>query len=101
MCFITGMDRSQTLLLPESLEDYVSAQHPVRFLEAFVEGLDLKACGFVRTEAADTGRPPFAPGDLLKLYLWGYLNKVRSSRRLELECGRNLELLWLMRKACP
>jgi transposase len=95
------MDRSQKLLLPESLEDYVSAQHPVRFLEAFVEGLDLKACGFVRTEAAETGRPPFAPGDLLKLYLWGYLNKVRSSRRLELECGRNLELLWLMRKLRP
>ena len=101
MSFILGMDRSQTLLLPESLEDYVGAQHPVRFLDAFVEGLDLKACGFGRTEAAQTGRPPFAPGDLLKLYLWGYLNKVRSSRRLELECGRNLELLWLMRKLQP
>ena len=101
MSFIAGLDRSQTLLLPECLEDYVSAQHPVRFLEAFVEGLDLAACGFARTTAADTGRPPFAPGDLLKLYLWGYLNKVRSSRRLELECGRNLELLWLMRKLQP
>lgn len=101
MSFITGMDRSQTLLLPESLDDYVSAQHPVRFLDAFVEGLDLKGCGFGRTEAAETGRPPFAPGDLLKLYLWGYLNKVRSSRRLELECARNLELLWLMRKLQP
>ena len=55
----------------------------------------MKACGFGRTEAAETGRPPFAPGDLLQLYLWGYLNKVRSSRRLELECGRNLEVLWL------
>jgi transposase len=95
------MDRSQTLLLPESLDDYVSAQHPVRFLDAFVEGLDLKGCGFRRSEAAETGRPPFAPGDLLKLYLWGYLNKVRSSRRLELECARNLELLWLMRKLQP
>ena len=101
MSFILGMDRSQTLLLPESLEDYVGAQHPVRFLDAFVEGLDLAACGFARTQAADTGRPPFAPGDLLKLYLWGYLNKVRSSRRLELECGRNLELLWLLRKLQP
>ena len=95
------MDRSQTLLLPESLEDYVGGQHPVRFLEAFVEGLDLAACGLARTTAADTGRPPFAPGDLLQLYLWGYLNKVRSSRRLELECGRNLELLWLLRKLQP
>ena len=101
MSFILGMARSQTLLLPESLEDYVGAQHPVRFLDAFVEGLNLKACGFGRTEAAETGRPPFAPGDLLKLYLWGYLNKVRSSRRLELECGRNLELLWLLRKLQP
>ena len=101
MSFILGLDRSQTLLLPESLEAYVGAQHPVRFLDAFVEGLDLKACGFGRTEAAKTGRPPFAPGDLLKLYLWGYLNKVRSSRRLELECARNLELLWLMRKLKP
>ncbi len=101
MSFILGMDRSQTLLLPESLEDYVSPQHPVRFLEAFVEGLDLKACGFERTAAVVTGRPPFAPGDLLKLYLWGYLNKVRSSRRLELECGRNLEVLWLLRKLQP
>jgi transposase len=101
MSFITGMDRAQTLLLPESLEDYVSTQHPVRFLDAFVEGLDLATCGFARTEAAETGRPPFAPGDLLKLYLWGYLNKVRSSRRLELECGRNLEVLWLLRKLRP
>ena len=101
MSFITGMDRSQTLLLPESLEDYVSAHHPVRLLEAFVVGLDLKACGFGRTVAAETGRPPFAAGDLLQLYLWGYLNKVRSSRWLELECGRNLELLWLLRKLQP
>ena len=89
MFFILGMDRSPTLLLPESLEDDLGAQHPVRFLEALVEGLDLKACGLRRTAAADPGRTPFAPGELLQLYLWGYLNKVRSSRRLELECGRN------------
>ena len=101
MSFILGVDRSQTLLLPESVEEYVGAEHPVRFLDAFVDGLDLAACGFARTEAADTGRPPFAPADLLKLYLWGYLNKVRSSRRLELECGRNLEVLWLLRKLQP
>ena len=99
--FILGVDRSQTLLLPESVEEYVDPEHPVRFLDAFVDGLDLAACGFGRTEAADTGRPPFAPADLLKLYLWGYLNKVRSSRRLELECGRNLEVLWLLRKLQP
>ena len=67
MSFITGMDRSQTLLFPESLEDYVGAQHPVRLLEAFVGGLDLKACGFGRSVAAETGRPPFARGGLLKL----------------------------------
>ena len=89
------------MLLPESLEDYIAADHPVRFLDAFVEGLRLERCGFARTRAAATGRPPFAPADLLKLYLWGYLNKVRSSRRLEAECGRNLEVIWLMGKLRP
>ena len=101
MAFITGIDRSQTLLLPESLEDYLARDHPVRFLDAFVEGLRLERCGFARAQPAETGRPPFAPGDLLKLYLWGYLNKVRSSRRLERECARNLEVIWLMRKLQP
>jgi transposase len=101
MAYIRGVDRQQTLLMPESVDEYVTAEHPVRFVDAFVEGLDLEECGFARTVAASTGRPPYEPADLLKLYIWGYLNSVRSSRRLERECGRNVELLWLMRKLAP
>ncbi len=101
MGYIAGSDRNQGLLLPESLEEYIGGDHPVRFLDAFVDGLDLAGCGFVRTKPADTGRPPFSPGDLLKLYLWGYLNQTRSSRRLERECARDLEVIWLMRKLQP
>jgi transposase len=101
MGYIIGVDRNQSMLLPESLEDYIAADHPVRFVDAFVAGLDLSRCGFGRTQPRETGRPPFAPGDLLKLYLWGYLNQIRSSRRLERECARNLELIWLMGKLQP
>lgn len=101
MTHITGVDREQTMLLPETLEDYIAADHPVRLIDAFIDGLNLSQCGFARTEPAATGRPPYAPGDLLKLYLWGYLNQTRSSRRLESECTRNLEVLWLMRKLQP
>jgi transposase len=101
MSYITGVDRNQTMLLPETLEDYIAADHPVRFIDAFIDGLNLSQCGFGRTQPAATGRPPFAPGDLLKLYLWGYLNRTCSSRRLERECTRNLEVIWLMRKLQP
>src|SRR5439155_10190891 len=101
MAYIAGVDRTQTMLLPESLEDYIAADNPVRFVDAFVDGLCRAKCGFGRTQPRETGRPPFAPGDLLKLYLWGYLNQTRSSRRLERECTRNLELIWLMRKLAP
>jgi transposase len=101
MGYIAGVDREQGMLLPESLEDYIAADHPVRFLNAFVDGLDLARCGFERARPAGTGRPPFAPGDLLKLYLWGYLNQTRSSRRLERESVRNLEVIWLMRRLQP
>jgi transposase len=101
MAYVSGVDRQQKLLLPESLDEYVEPEHPVRFIEAFVESLDVKECGFGRSVPAATGRPPYAPADLLKLYLWGYLNRVRSSRALERECGRNLEVLWLMRKLAP
>lgn len=101
MAYIVGCDRTQSLLLPECLEEYIAADHPVRFVDVFVDGLSLARCGFGRTQPRETGRPPFAPVDLLKLYLWGYLNQVRSSRRLERECGRNLEVLWLLRKLQP
>ena len=97
----SGLDRSQTLLFPEALEDYVAAENPVRFLDAFVNSLDLHALGFAKARCAPTGRPPYDPAALLKLYLYGYLHRIRSSRQLEAECQRNLELIWLVRKLAP
>jgi transposase len=96
MRHIAGHDRSQTLLLPESLDEYVGPENPVRFIEAFVDGLDLTAAGFARVTPKVTGRPGYAPTDLLKLYIYGYLNRVRSSRRLEAETHRNIEVIWLL-----
>ena len=84
------------LLLPEAV-DYVGVDNPVRFIEALVDGLDLHAAGFTRVAAKDTGRPGYDPSDLLKIYIWGYLNRVRSSRRLEAEAHRNIEVIWLLR----
>ena len=101
MAHITGHDRSQTLLLPESLDDYVGPDNPVRFIDAFVDGLDLAAAGFAVVEPKQTGRPGYAPADLLKLYVYGYLNRVRSSRRLEAETHRNIEVIWLLRHLKP
>jgi len=101
MPHITGHDRSQLLLLPESLDDYVGPENPVRFIEAFVGGLDLTAVGFARVEPQGTGRPSYLPGDLLKLYIYGYLNRIRSSRRLEAETHRNVEVIWLLRHLKP
>src|SRR5438105_15122694 len=96
MTYIAGFNRSQLVLLPEAVDDYVGADNPVRFIDAFVAGLDLAAMGFVRATPAGTGRPGYAPGDLLKLYIYGYLNRVRSSRRLEAEANRNIEVIWLL-----
>jgi transposase len=101
MTHIAGHNRSQTLLLPESLDEYVGPENPVRFIDAFVDGLDLAAAGFVRVTAKSTGRPGYDPKDLLKLYIYGYLNRVRSSRRLEAETNRNLEVIWLLRHLKP
>jgi transposase len=101
MTYITGHDRSQLLLLPEAVEDYVGSDNPVRFIDAFVDGLDLAAAGFGRVAPKVTGRPAYAPGDLLKLYIYGYLNRVRSSRRLEAETHRNIEVIWLLRHLKP
>jgi transposase len=97
----TGLDRSQTLLFPERLEDYVGAENPVRFLDAFVGWLDLHTLGFAKAQVANTGRPPYDPGALLKLYLYGYLHRIRSSRLLEAECQRNVEVIWLLGKLAP
>jgi transposase len=101
MTHLRGPNRAEVQLLPACVDDYVAANAPVRFVEAFVEGLDLQSLGFARTSAAATGRPPYHPADLLKLYLYGYLNRIRSSRRLEAEAGRNLELMWLLRGVRP
>jgi transposase len=101
MTYITGYDRSQLLLLPEAVDDYVGSDNPVRFIDAFVDGLDLAAAGFGRVEPRVTGRPGYAPADLLKLYIYGYLNRVRSSRRLEAETHRNIEVIWLLRHLKP
>src|ERR1700678_3347342 len=101
MTHIAGFGRDQLLLLPEAIDDYVEAENPVRFIDAFVDGLDLAAAGFGRVEAKVTGRPGYAPGDLLKLYIYGYLNRVRSSRRLEAQGHRNVEVIWLLRTLKP
>jgi transposase len=96
-----GLDRSQTLLFPERLEDYIAPENPVRFLDAFVAKQDLSGLGFTKARCADTGRPPYDPAMLLKLYLYGYLHRVRSSRMLEAECQRNVEVIWLTGKQHP
>jgi len=101
MSHITGAERTQTLLLPETLDDYVCADNPVRFIDAFVDGLDLIEAGFSRVAAKHTGRPGYDPKDLLKLYIYGYLNRIRSSRRLEAETHRNVEAIWLLRQLKP
>src|SRR3954469_709 len=101
MSHIAGHDRSQTLLLPEAVDDYVGPENPVRFIDAFVNELDLAAAGFARASSELTGRPGYAPADLLKLYIYGYLNRIRSSRRLEAETHRNIEVIWLLRHLKP
>jgi transposase len=94
--FIEGSDRRQKLLLPDCLDDYVSEDSPVRVVDVFVEELDLESSGFAGT--ATTCRPGYHPATLLKLYIYGYLSQVQSSRRLEREANRNVELTWLMSK---
>jgi transposase len=101
MGFIAGDARSQGTLFPVSLEELIPEDHFCRVIDAFVDRLDMQALGFVRAEAAETGRPGYDPRDLLKLYLYGYLQQIRSSRRLESECRRNLELMWLLGRLCP
>ena len=101
MTHIAGTDRHQSILLPDVLDDYVRPDNPVRFLDAFVAQLELGALGFQRAVPADTGRPGYDPGDLLRLYLYGYLHRIRSSRRLEQESHRNVELMWLLRRLTP
>jgi len=86
MAHLSGTDRSQLLLLPKAVDDYVGPDNPVRFIEAFVDGLDLGAAGFVRVQPKATGHPGYDPADLLKLYIYGYLSRIQSSRRLQSRC---------------
>jgi transposase len=101
MGYIRGDGRSQGTLFPVVLEDLIPADHVCRVIDAFVEGLAMSELGFERSEAAETGRPGYDPRDLLKLYLYGYLHTIRSSRRLEAECRRNMELMWLLGRLYP
>src|ERR1700761_8726782 len=97
--FIEGCDRRQKLLLPDCVDDYVDENSPVRVIDVFIDELDLLALGFAGSAA--TGRPGYHPATLLKLYLYGYLNQVQSSRKLEREAGRNVEVMWLTQKLAP
>ena len=99
--FVEGMDRRQATLLPECLEDWVDENNPVRAVDVFVDALDLSDLGFGGVQAQATGRPGYHPSVLLKLYIYGYLNRVQSSRRLECEAGRNLEVMWLTGRLAP
>lgn len=99
--FIEGADRNQIALLPECLDDYISEDNPVRAVDAFVEELDLKQLGFAGADPAITGRPAYHPAVLLKIYIYGYLNRITSSRRLEREAQRNVELMWLTDRLAP
>src|SRR5437588_2627534 len=101
MTHLSGHDRSQLFCRPEPVDDYVGPDNPVRFIDAFVDGLDLAAASFIHVEPKVTGRPGYDPADLLKLYIYGYLNRVRSSRRLEAETHRNIEVIWLLRHLKP
>jgi transposase len=101
MAYIEGEDRKQEVLFPESLDDYVSKDNPLRFIDAFVESLDLFELGFVHASTDRMGRPPYNPADLLKLYLYGYMNRLRSSRQLEKATHCNVEVMWLIRKLRP
>lgn len=99
--FIEGAKRSQSVLFPERLEDWIGEDNPVRVIDVFVDEMDLGALGFEGSLPADTGRPGYDPATLLKIYIYGYLNRVQSSRRLEREAQRNVELMWLTGRLAP
>src|SRR6266480_492104 len=101
MAHVTGQSRYQSTLFPEVLDEVVGRDDPVRVIDAFVEGLDLEDLGFSKAVAEEMGRPPYAPGDLLKLYIYGYLHRVRASRRLEAETRRNVQVMWLINRLTP
>src|SRR5690348_8080854 len=99
--FVEGADRTQRTLFPERLDDYIADDNPVRAIEVFVDELDLRALGFDGIEPEATGRPAYHPATLLKIYIYGYLNRIQSSRRLERETQRNIEVMWLTGRLTP
>src|SRR3982075_3220749 len=101
MGYVQGEGRTQATLFPITLEELIPDDHVCRVIDAFVDRLDMAGLGFERAEAAETGRPGYDPRDLLKLYLYGYLQQISSSRRLESECQRTVELMWLLGRLCP
>lgn len=101
MAYIQGVDRNQIILFPEAIDAYIEEDNPVQFIDAFVDNLDLVALSFKYSVTKATGRPPYDPSDMLKLYIYGYLNRIRSSRSLEKESHRNIELMWLLKKLTP
>jgi transposase len=98
---VAGLNRDQTLIFPDTLEEYVDKENPVRFIDAFIDSLNLEKLGFTHSIPNELGRPSYDPKDLLKLYIYGYLNQVRTSRKLQRECHRNVEAMWLMKKLTP
>ena len=101
MPYIQGDDRHQPTMFPAVLDDYITENNPARVIDAFVDNLSLLDLGFSKSNLAETGRPPYSPNDLLKLYIYGYFNKVRSSRKLETETHRNVEVMWLLNNLKP
>src|SRR6188508_3311250 len=99
--FVEGVDRGQNTLFPECLEDWIGEENPVRVIDVFVDELDLAELGFSGVDPEATGRPSYHPSILLKLYIYGYLSRVQSSRRLEREAGRNVEVMWLTGRLAP
>ena len=99
--FVEGVDRGQSTLFPAYLDDWIDEDNAVRVIDVFVDELDLGKLGFVRVDPKATGRPSYHPAVLLKLYIYGYLNRVPSSRRLEREAGRNVEVMWLTERLAP
>lgn len=101
MAFIKGIDRNQKIMFPEYIEDYIEEDNPVRVIDEYVDTLDFKRMGFTKSEEVRPGAPGYHPSTLMKLYLYGYLNGIRSSRKLENETKRNIEVIWLLRKLQP
>jgi transposase len=101
MRYIEGIDRRRKISFPEYIDDYITEDNPVRVIDAFVDSLDIEGLGFKNAKPSDTGRPGYDPRALLKLYVYGYLNRINSSRKLETETYRNIEVMWLLRKLKP